>query len=266
MNEPSLREFQQWMKERIRSSHGAAPAAEPDAPVDPQRGTPGEARVAAVYGGAYTARIQDALAEVYEAVRFVLGESAFTQLAHEYVARYSSHDYNLGFAGRHLPELLAGSPWSQRLPFLPDLAQLEWFVCQAFHAFDQPPVDLAPLSGLSLAQWERVRAIFQPSVSLVASSWPIRDIWASRVQPRHTLNLDVINRPQRVLVHREGMTVTCELLEEGPHRVLERLLAGDDLGAACVVLARIEGTERFQASEWFARWARHGLIARIEHS
>ena len=281
MSEVSLREFQQWMKKQIRS--GGTTAAEAEAPVNPQRGTSGEARVTAVYGGAYVARMQEALAEVFEAVRFVLGERTFTQLAHEYAACYPSHDYNLSFAGRHLPELLASSPLSQPppslgptrdgvlsevegLPFLQDLARLEWLVCQAFHAFDEPPADVTPLAELSLEQWQRARPIFQPSVSVIASSWPIRDIWASRVQPRHTLNLDLINRPQRVLVHREGQTVTCELLEERPYVLLERLLAGDDLGAACAALARLEGTERFPASDWFARWARHGLIARIEHS
>ena len=264
MDEFPLREFQQWMKRRIRE-HGPVVAPSAAAPVNPQRGTPGEVRIASVYGGAYVTRIQDALAEVYDAVRFVLGEGTFAQLAHDYTARHPSQDYNLSFAGRHLPEFLAASPLTVRLPFLPDLARLEWLVCQAFHAFDQPPADLAQFASLPLEQWEQIRVQCQPSVGLVSSAWPIRDIWAARTQPRDAVRIDVVSRPQHVVVRRDDLTVTCELLEERAALLLARLLAGETLGAACGALAQLEGIEVSAASVWFNQWARQGLIARLEH-
>ena len=259
--EPSLQDVQRWMKSRIRPGDipwaGAAPV------LNPQRGTPGTERLA-VYAGGYVTRIREALAEVYEAVHHVLGERAFWELAGAYAARHPSSDYNLSFAGRRLPECLETWPRTARLPFLPDLARLEWRVCEAFHAFDQPPADLASFAGLPLDHWGRVRVAFQPSVKLVASRWPIRDIWEARLHPRNEVDIDLINRPQRVLIRRAGVRVTCELLDERPALLLERLLAGDALGAACGALAQFEGTERIPAAEWCSRWARQGLIARLE--
>jgi hypothetical protein len=246
------------MKSRIRPAQPAGRAAEEW--LNPQRGTPPAERLS-VYAGGYLARTREALAEVYEAVRFVLGESAFTELSHAYAARHPSHDSNLSFAGRHLPEFLPDFPLTQRLPFLPDLARLEWLVCQAFHAFDQPPLDSARLGGLPPESWGRLRLTFQPSVAVVASAWPILDIWAARRQPRDSVRLEVAGRPQRVLVRRRSWEVRCDRLTELEHRLLESLLAGRALGEA---LSAADGRDAAAVQRAFARWMGEGLIVGAE--
>jgi hypothetical protein len=257
MSQPSLAEFQRWMKSRIRPE-GAWPDVAASAMLNPQRGIAPEERLA-VYAGGYVARTREALAEVYEAVRQVLGEPAFAEVAQAYADRFPSHEYNLSFAGRHLPELLIDSPYTRRLPFLPDLARLEWQVCRAFHAFEEPPLDPARLAAVPPDLWGRLRLSVQPSVGLIASAWPIRDIWAARRQPRETVNIEVQGRPQRVLVFRRGFEVTCELLEEPQAAVLAALLAGRTLEEA---VGGVGGAAPRDVTEWFARWTRERLIVR----
>ena len=266
MPQPSLAEFQRWMKSRIRPARLPLPDGDGQvgfrsatATAEELLNTPVERL--SIYAVGYLARTRESLAEVYEAVCFVLGEQAFTQLAHAYAARHPSHDYNLSFAGRALPEFLAGDPVSRRLPFLSDLARLEWFVCQAFHAFEQPPLDPARLAGLPPEAWDRLRLSFQPSVGLVASAWPIRDIWTVRRQPREMVNLEIADRSQRTLVFRHGLDVRCELLEEPEFRLLAELLAGRSLGDACLALSPVEPSA---VTRWFARWMGEGLIVRAE--
>jgi hypothetical protein len=251
---PSLAEFQRWMKSRIRPTQ-TAPAPEAEELLNAP-----EERLS-VYAGGYLARMREALADVYEAVQFVLGERAFTELAQAYAARYPSHDYNLSFAGRSLPEFLAGSPIAQQLPFLPDLARLEWLVCRAFHAFEQPPLEPSRLAAPPPEAWDRLRLTFQPSLGVVASAWPIRDIWAARREPRGTVNLQIAGRAQRVLVFRRGLEVRCELLEEPECVLLEGLLAGRTLGEVCQALSQADPTA---VRAWFARWMQERLIVRAE--
>ena len=225
--------------------------------LNPQRGVPGAERLS-VYAGGYVARMREALAEVYEAVQHVVGERTFSSLAEGYAQRHPSQDYNLSLAGRHLPEFLAVFPLTQPLPFLPDLARLEWLVAQAFHAFDAPSLDPARLASRSLDEWEHASVSFHPSIGLAASRWPILDIWAARTRPRESVNIDLVNRPQRVLVFRQGLQTRCELVDERQHRLLEGLLAGRTLGAVCHDLAGRD--ESLPLADWFARWAGQGLI------
>ncbi len=260
MPEPSLRQFQQWMKSRILPG-ASADASMNDALFNPQRGTPGVERLS-VYAGGYVTRIREALAEVYEAVHHVVGEGVFTELAHDYAARHPSHDYNLSFSGRFLPEYLTTWPRTQQLPFLPDLARLEWRICEAFHAFEQRPLDPAQFTSWSLDAWNSARLIFQSSAGVVESAWPIRDIWEARTQPREAISIELVNRPQQVLVFRQQLQVRCELLDAPQARALDALLHGATLGTMCHELAQ-QSDQSLPVTEWFTRWMREGLIVQI---
>ena len=261
MSEPTLRDVQRWMKSRIRPG-GAQRIS--DAPLlNLQRGVAGEARLA-VYVEGYLTRAQEALTEVYEAVHHALGDRTFVELSRAYAYRHPSHDYNLSLLGRHLPEFLVTSPLTARLPFLPDLAALEWRVAQAFHAFDAPPLDPRELAVHSLDDWHAARLIFQPSVAVVISAWPILDIWEARTRPMSEINIDVVNRPQSVLVSRQEWQVRCRLLERPACDVLRELLAGQSLGTACASLATRYPGQALPVTTWFTHWVHDGLVVRCE--
>ena len=262
MHEPSLRQVQQWMKSRIRPQDARASSEARTTLLNPQRGTPGETRLA-VYAEGYVARIRESLAEVYEAVQHVLGKRAFAELACGYAQRHPSHDYNLSLVGRHLPEFLRTSALAQRLPFLPDLAALEWLVYRAFHAVEQAPLDPSRLVKLPPEEWDQARLTFQPAVGVVASAWPILDIWETRTRVRSEINIDLANRPQRVLVFRQQLQVRCELLDEPQSLLLDGLLKGQTLGAVCAALSQ-HHEETLPVAQWFTEWARRGLLVGCE--
>ncbi len=259
MTSPSLRDVQRWMQARILPGGGAT-ASEASVALCPQGGAPGVERLA-VYAGGYLARVEEALAEVYPAVRQVLGHGVFTELAQAYAAQVPSHDYNLSFAGRHLAEFLSAWPRTRELPFLPDLARLEWAVSEAFHAFEVPPLALETLADHPVEAWDQLRLGFQPSVRCVTSVWPILDIWEARTRPVDTVRIALVDRPQQVLVARRGMQVVCAPLTPWQAQFLTFLLAGQSLGAACQQLAEAAGEAPVPVADWCAAWARDGLIA-----
>lgn len=253
---PSLQELQRWMKGRVQPGHAAEPG---ETPLNPQGGASGEERMA-VYAEGYIVRIREALEEVYEAVRQVLGRETFADLARDYARRHPSRDYNLSRTGRHLPAFLAEHPLARELPFLPDLAALEWAVSESFHAFDQPLVSAAEFSSIPAERLGNARLLFQPSVHLAASEWPVLDIWKQRKRPRGEVSVDLAGRPQHVLVFRQGVHVRCEPLEPAQHDLLAGLLAGRTLGEACGELAARAGSAELPLSDWFAGWVQRGLI------
>lgn len=262
MTSPSLRDVQQWMQARILPGGAAAESKAPVA-LCPQGGAPGIQRLA-VYAGGYLARVEEALAEAYPAVRQVLGPSIFAELAQAYAAQVPSHDYNLSLVGRHLPGFLSSWPRTRELPFLPDLARLEWAVAEAFHACEAPPLALETLAGQPVEAWDQLRLVFQPSVHCVTSAWPILDIWEARTRPVETVHIALVDRPQQVLVARRGLQVVCAPLTPLQAQFLTLLLGGQSLGAACEKLAEAAGDAPMPVADWCAAWARDGLIARCQ--
>jgi hypothetical protein len=253
---PTLAEVQRWMAARILPGGAFDPSA---VALNPQRGAPGADRLA-VYAEGYLVRTEAALADVYETVRHLLGRAAFCRLAQAYVRVHPSREPNITFVGRAFPEWLAAQPSSTELPFLPDLARLEWLVCEAVHAPERAPLRLDALAGLSPAEWERARFAVQPSIGQLASAWPILDLWQARTQPREAINVDLRDRPQRVLVSRVGAEVRCEPLDEAPFRLLEALRRGAPLGEMCAGWHESPGAAASDPGAWLGRWARQGLL------
>ncbi len=129
---PSLLNVQRELKTRVKATREGK--MNPDL-LNPQGGSPGEERMA-VYAGGYIARLSEALAEVYETVRHLLGKEAFVELSELYFEHFPSHNYNLNNIGKELPSFIGTTRFAKELPFLPDLAALELAVASAFHAFD----------------------------------------------------------------------------------------------------------------------------------
>ena len=257
---PTLRDLQQWMAALI---------------VDPQRLTTDAGALTAliavpdhcdaltrlrVYANGYPARLQEALEETFPATEHVVGAGAFAALTHRYAAAVPLHSYSLSDAGAQLPEFLRTDELTATLPFLPDLAQLEWHVARAFHATEEAAFDPASLARWSLEDWERAVLHFQPWVAVVQSNWPVREIWESSETPIEEIDIDLCGRPDRVLVRREGFAVICESVGAAEAHALRLLLDEAALGEAIAALAD-SGADAASVSSWLARWVSRRMIA-----
>jgi len=258
---PSLREVEQWMKSQVYESGDSLPLKSNF--LNPQGGDPGEKRIG-VYRGGYLARTQEALTEVYEALKHVMGDKAFHQLAEKYAAFHHSNTYNLSLKGEKLPEFLKTTSWIKGLPFLSDLACLEWRIAEAFHAYDFPRFNPQSLSGLGSGDWESLRLAFQPSVHLLESEWPVLDIWDARKTPVKEIKIDLVNQPQWVLIgRRQGAEVFCEPLQKTQFLILTHLIKGQSLGESFSRVVE-NGQDELNVDEWFAHWVQSGLIVQAE--
>ena len=258
---PSLRETQLWMRAKISLAPGDVPAA--DVRLNRQGGASGEERLR-VYVDGYLARLHESLTEVYEAVRFIVGQRAFGELSRAYASTHPSQEYNLSLAGRRLPEFLRDYPLTKRLPFLPDLAELEWRVCLAFHAEQFPAADLTRLFGVPEEVWPFLRLSFQPATAVVMSAWPILDLWNARKQPRESIDIQLEGRAQNVLIFREGLAVRCERLQQEAAVLMRTLLAGHSLGEALDAVVQEVAEAALPVGDWFAHWAQQGLVTRTD--
>jgi hypothetical protein len=258
---PTLRQLQQWMASLILHPQRLE-AETPEAVVAlPTRGTVNERL--RVYSRGYPARVQEALRETFPALAHVIGSRALSSLTERYVRATRLRSYSLNDVGAALPGFIGHDPLATEFPFLPDLAQLEWRVAQAFHAWEQPPMDPQRLAKWGLREWSQATLRFQASVGLVSSAWPIRDLWRSRHTPVEEIDVDLCDRPDRVLVRRTGFDVSCESVPADEASVLTALLAGQRLGEITELLA-LQGSDPGLVSTWFARWMAAGMIVSCE--
>lgn len=223
-----------------------------------------------MYVEGYAARVEEALRETCPAVFHLIGHDASHGLAARYAAARPSSSYNLDHAGRELPTFLERDPLTDRFPFLPDLAALEWAVVRAFHARGLPAADRSRFAALTAGDWSGAMLEFQPSLALRRSKWPIATLWAARDTPIAEIDIVVADRSENVLVRRSGHDVACDTIGEAEADVLEALLSGVSLGELAATLAERAATSRERdhdysgLSRWLVGWMQAGLVTGVE--
>ncbi len=213
-----------------------------------------------VYTGGYPARLREALLEAFPAVAKIVGDGSLASMVERYRPHVPTGWCNLNFVGRALPDFLLSDRLAEELPFLPDLARLEWCVVECFHARVGEPFDLATAASWELDDWASARIAFQPGVALVSSPWPIHELRAARKRERSEIDVELVGRPQSVWVYRQGFEVVTELLDEVEAGIAQGLLEGRTLGD---VMGQMEAESADAGSvlDLFARFATLGLVS-----
>jgi hypothetical protein len=179
----------------------------------------------AVYRGNVLANLHDALAAAYPVVRRLVGDAFFREAAERFAREHPSRSGDLHEFGAAFADFLAAYPHAAGLPYLPDVARLEWAVARALHAADPGQVDFARLAAVPEAERVRVRFLLQSGARLMACEFPIASIWAAN-QPDRDGTPERSAGAERVLVHRDGFVGRVRELAPLDWRFLDALADG----------------------------------------
>lgn len=188
-----------------------------------------------------------ALAAVYPTVHELVGQPFFRGLTRHYLARHPSHSGNLHAFGAHLPEFLAHFEPAATLPYLADVARLDWAWHAVFHAPAATAVDpaqaFAALAAAPDAERAGARLPWPDTARLLASCHPVFDLWCWHQLPAESRGpLCATSGGQAVLVLRSDGQVRVMPLTAGEHALLQALAAGATLGAAAASALALDAT------------------------
>ncbi len=173
------------------------------------------------------ANLRGGLQDIYPVVVSVIGEAFFHHAADVFARQHLSQSGDLNQYGGEWAAFLGAYPHAKELPYLPDVARLEWAWHQAFHAADATAFDLARLAAIPADEHAALQFKLHPTVRLIQSDFPLLRIWEVN-QPAFagdmTLDWDVPG--DTLLIHREitdGVAVLIERIAAGEHAFLRGL-------------------------------------------
>ncbi len=186
----------------------------------------------AVYRNNVAHSLTEALGRRFPVVARLVGEAFFRAMARVFLAQHPPASPVLLDWGAAFPGFLEGFPPVAGLPYLPDVARIERARGLAYHAADAAPVSPLALAGARSPEALRLR--LHPSVSLVASDWPVASIWAAN-QPGADLGSMRAKGPEVALILRDrALEVPVRALPPGDAALVAALLEGQALGAAAL--------------------------------
>jgi hypothetical protein len=223
------------------------------------------ARRLAVYRNNVRVSLVDALADTFPVVRQLVGEDFFRAMAALFVREQPPRSRVLAHYGDALPGFIEGFAPADPVPYLADVARLEFARVLAYHAADDAPVQ--PDAVLhALASGERIgelRLRCHPSLWVRCSAHALVSIWAAHQHDDGLASVDA-TQPEDALVLRSGLDVLVQRAPVGAVEFIQALHQG--LSYAEAALAATARCPRFEPTATLALLFEHGALCAIHLS
>lgn len=237
--------------------------------LDPGRDTPAivsgprkksAARRYDVYRNNVTVSLVNALADIFPAVRRIVGEEFFRAMARLHVRKHPPASPLLFEYGREFPDFIAGFEHARPLPYLADVARIERAWLDAYHAADAAPLAPDALAAVPPEMLGDLRFDPHPAAAILRCATPAVTIFAM-----NRADGPVESPPswdgEDALVTRPGLDVEVRHLPAGGAAFLLSLMAGGSLAEA--VTAALDDSAQFDPAANIAGMLQAGVFAAI---
>lgn len=176
----------------------------------------------AVYRNTSARGVVEALRASYPTVDAMLGEEMFTEVALDFRRDTPPTGPVLSDYGAGFPAYLARQPWTSELPYLADVARLDWLWLESFLAGDAGRMHNAPGS--------QSRVLLHPAARFARLATPAMTIWQAHRDPNGFDELEPEWREEQALFTRPGLEVRAHSIDPACYCLL----------LACAVPARVD--------------------------
>ena len=178
----------------------------------------------AVYRNNVASSLIKALEARFPVIERLVGEAFFKGVAHAFIRTHPPRSPVLMEYGEAFPAFLAAFPPAQGLPYLADVARIEYARGEAYRAADAEPVAPAALAEFAEADPAALCITLHPSLRLVASDHPAFTIWRMN-QPSATPQRITAPQPETTLIARPHDAVITRAIAPGEAAFLAALQA-----------------------------------------
>lgn len=185
-----------------------------------------------VYRNNLVAGLIQVLEARYPVVLRLVGDEFFRGMARLYLDQHLPRSPMLFEFGGELAAFIATFEPARGLPYLADVARLEWLQHQAYHAADALPLGPGDFASVASATVPRLRLTLHPSAGVVASPYPIVSIWQTNRRDDEVQPIRLDQGGETALVVRPALEVETRKAPAGTGAFLDALAKGVTLAEA----------------------------------
>jgi hypothetical protein len=205
-----------------------------------------------VYGEGYFFRLLECLSQDFKTIKELLGERRFHGLIADYLESHPSTSPSVVDLGRELSGLLKTHPLLNELPYLADLALLEWTCLESFLSDRLPPISSEALGAISPELLERAILRIQPCVRLLQLDWPVQSL-------RESSGTTIERQSTSYLIDRNGSQILVQAISPKEWELGVDLIHSHPLSSVVNKASDPEFLETF-----FFQWMKNGRIYGLE--
>lgn len=185
-----------------------------------------------IYRGNIFGNLTGALLDTYPLIEKLTGDGFSKSLIRAFILENPPREACLNRYGGALAGFIESFAPAKNLPYLPDVAGLEWAMNEAYYAPNDEALTPAALQNVPIEKLADVVLPLRSSVRLMDSRWPllaIRD-FCLKENRNEAETLDLDKGGCRLMIYRSGLSAEIVPLELSEHAFLQGIQAGKPLG------------------------------------
>lgn len=254
---PSLAERQQGFAHAVLNADRPVPSG-----VAGPMGSVRDERFA-VYRNNVAVGLIEALRSTFPVVNRLVGDAFFGAAAGVHaLARPPATPILLAY-GSEFPAFLEEFEPARTLPYLADVARLEWLWLESYHAADEEPLAAEDLASAETDRLPGMRLVLHPAVRIARFEHPAHTIWRAHQGDDDAMELDMADGPEAVLLVRPSANVKTVVLTPGGYAFLDAVRSGRSIAGAAE--DALDAEAELELAELLALLFAAGAFASAEH-
>lgn len=222
----------------------------PDAPLPGDVVGPSTAKKAqkrfGVYRNNVVVSLSESLMATYPTILAMVGEEFFRAMAREFVTAHPPQSAILAHYGAGFGGFMDTFEPVSALPYLGDVARLEFAWLIAYNAKDNAPLAPENLQTIDPEHLADLTFDMHPACQLLSCSHAAYSIWAAHKQEDPAgVMANLTDHPEDILITRPQWDVTVISLPAGGYAFIKALSDGESLGEAATQAAKADSAFNF---------------------
>ncbi len=210
-----------------------------------------------LYRGNLVSTWGKALGAAYPVIAQLVGDEFFSALAREYGRAHPSDSGDLNRFGAHFEAFLSGFEHVRELPYLSDMARLEWQLHRIHYAVHEEALQAQDIDPQTV---EQCTFAWQPTARLFESSWAVVPLWLAHQGGPFPEKMDA---PSRALLSRPQWTAQVTPLPAPDYAALQALEEGKTFGDALDAAFALD--ENFNVAASLQQWLQQQILVKRPH-
>ena len=168
----------------------------------------------------------------YPLIVILTGEGFAESVMRSFVRQNPPRESCLARYGEGFDRCIESYAPARDLPYLADIARLEWAMNESFYATDDSALDPSDLQNVPGCELAEMTLRLRSSVRLMESSWPLLAIreFCLRDNRDESETLDLDQGGCRVMIYRPALSVEVESVDLPEYAFLQGIQEGSPLG------------------------------------
>ncbi len=194
-------------------------------------GTLSPSQQISIYQSNAFAAKQAVLRTTYPVCEQILGTHYFKQLSLEYIRKHPSLNFDLNVYGESMPVFLSSLCQLRKelaeLPYMRDLAHLEWHYHRLYFVANPPAFNFSHFAEITAYDYQYTRFKLAGDCFFMSSEFPLFSIWQSHInqQPLSSVNA----QHENLCIFRQSGMMNMALIDNAVMHAIQAIKAGHSL-------------------------------------